>query len=92
MIADAEKKIVSALEGEKPLKTPIKLDYLFCEENRRRDHDNVAGFFHKVFQDSLVKAGLLEDDGWDEISGWRDDFTIDKNHPRVEVMIFERKR
>ena len=92
MIQKAEKQIVKALEGEKVLKPPIRLNYLFCETDRRRDHDNVSAFFHKVFQDSLVKAGLLENDGWNEIEGYRDDFTVDKHNPRIEVLIFERKK
>ena len=92
MIHDAEKKIIKALEGQKPLKTPIQINYLFCEENRRRDHDNVSSFFHKVFQDSLTKAGLIPNDGWNEISGYKDDFTVDKDNPRIEVMIFEGRK
>lgn len=92
MIASAEKKIIHDLKGEKPLKTPIRISYLFVEQNRRRDHDNVSAFFHKVFQDSCVRAGLIPNDGWNEISGYRDDFTVDKNHPRIEVTIFERTK
>lgn len=92
MISKAEKKIMRDLGNEKPLKTPIRINYLFVEDSRRRDHDNVSAFFHKVFQDSLVKAGILENDGWNEISGYRDDFTIDKNNPRIEITIFERTK
>lgn len=92
MINDAEKKITYALHGQKKLKPPVRISYLFVEQNRRRDHDNVSGFFHKVFQDSLVKAGMLENDGWNEIVGYRDDFTVDKNNPRVEVSIYERAK
>ena len=92
MIKNAEKKIIKALEREAPLKPPIRLNYLYIEENRKRDKDNVAGFFHKVFQDSLVKSGLLDNDGWNYIAGWKDDFTVDKNNPRVVIMIFERTK
>ena len=89
MIHDSEKKIISALKGQKPLKPPIRISYLFVEQNKRRDHDNVSGYWHKVWQDSLVKAGLLENDGWNEIVGYRDDFTVDKNNPRIEIVIYE---
>lgn len=92
MITDAEKKIVNALKGEKKLKPPVRINYLFCEANKRRDHDNVSGFYHKVFQDSLVKAGLLPNDGWNEITGYKDDFIVDKSDPRVEIMIFEERK
>lgn len=89
MITDSEKRIVHALNGQKKLKTPIRINYLFVEQNRRRDHDNVSGFAHKVVQDSLVKSGLIPNDGWNEITGYRDDFTVDKNNPRIELVIFE---
>ena len=91
MVDKAEKDIIDQLKKQKlkPFKVPVRIAYKFYEPNRRRDKDNVSGFFHKVFQDSLVKAGLLPDDGWDEISGYRDDFGIDKN-PHIDVLVYER--
>lgn len=68
---------------------PVKLRYLFFEKDKRRDHDNVSGYAHKVVQDMLVRAGILVDDGWDEIVGYTDDFFIDKVNPRIEVEIEE---
>lgn len=91
MVNRVEKNIMKQLKDQKlkPLKPPIKIAYKFYETTRRRDKDNISGFFHKVFQDSLVKSGLLVDDGWKYISGYSDDFGIDKT-PRVEIMIYER--
>lgn len=70
-------------------KSPVRLHFLFFEQNKRRDHDNVSGFAHKVIQDALVTQGILPDDGWDEIVGYTDDFSVDKAKPRIEITIEE---
>lgn len=76
------------LRGYRP-KPPVTLYYYFYEQNRRRDLDNIAGFAHKVIQDSLVKEGVLANDGWDYVKGFFDRFYVDKSFPRVEVEIVE---
>lgn len=70
----------------------VELNYTWYERNRRRDHDNVSGFGHKVIQDALVEAKVLKDDGWDEIVGYSDTFRIDPKEPRIEVEIREVER
>ena len=69
----------------------IFIEYYFYEPNARRDKDNIAGYFHKVFQDALVQAGCIANDGWHEIKGWSDNFDVDKAYPRIEVVIKEIK-
>jgi Holliday junction resolvase RusA-like endonuclease len=71
------------------IEKPVFISYYFFEENKRRDHDNVSGFAHKVIQDALVEAGILKDDGWDEVFGYSDRFEVDKKRPRIEVVITE---
>lgn len=71
------------------VRTPIWISYKFYEPNRRRDKDNIAGFAHKIVQDALVAQRVIDDDGWSEISGWTDDFAVDKKRPRVEVTLIE---
>lgn len=66
---------------------PVKLHYTFYEKDKRRDLDNISGFAHKVFQDALVEAGYLKNDGWSGIAGFSDDFYVDPDHPRIEVLI-----
>lgn len=88
-IRTAENEIIQSLHDRKPLRYPITLAYYFFEPDRRRDKDNISGFFHKVFQDSLVKAKLLPNDGWNEIINFSDYFDTDKNDPRIEIFIFE---
>lgn len=71
------------------LHPPVILHYTFFEPNRRRDLDNVSGYFHKVFQDALVEAGFLKNDNWLHIVGFSDRFECDPANPRVEIEIEE---
>jgi len=68
---------------------PVMMYYLWVEKDRRRDKDNISGYGRKVIQDALVKAGILHGDGWAHIAGFADDFTVDKNNPRIEVVLEE---
>ena len=74
------------IQGVRP-KAPVMIHYHFYEPNRKRDLDNIAGFAHKIIQDSLVKEGILKNDGWDFIEGFTDEFYIDTRNPRIEVVI-----
>lgn len=85
-----QKTIASYLPDVK-FKAPIFIEYYFYEPNTRRDKDNISGYFHKVFQDALVSAGLIENDGWKQIEGMADYFGIDQKSPRVEIKIREKK-
>lgn len=68
---------------------PVILKYNFFEPNKKRDLDNISAFAHKVIQDSLVKTEVLKNDGWNEITGYIDQFYLDKENPRIEVTIVE---
>lgn len=70
-----------------PVEGRCRLQYTFFERNRNRDMDNVSGFAHKVVQDALVEAGVLEGDGWKHIAGYTDNFEIDRDCPRIEVTL-----
>lgn len=83
VIAEAKRQ----LRGLKITK-PVTMHYLWIERNRRRDLDNIA-FAKKFIQDALVKAGILANDGWSEISHFTDDFAVDAKRPRIEVVIRE---
>lgn len=78
----------SQLRGWRP-KPPVWLAYRFYEPNRKRDKDNVAGFAHKVVQDGLVLAKVLKNDGWDDVDGFTDSFSVDRKSPRIEIVITE---
>ena len=74
------------------LKPPVSLHYTFYEKNKRRDQDNISGYFHKIFQDSLVCAGMLPGDGWRYVDGMEDRFEVDQKTPRIEVIIRHEKQ
>lgn len=71
------------------IKSPITIHYAFYEPNRRRDLDNIAAVAHKFIQDSLVKCQVIENDGWQYIKGFSDEFHVDKHNPRIEVTLIE---
>lgn len=76
-------------QHRKKLRYPVYFEYHFFCRSTRADKDNIAGYFHKIFQDAVVSCGLLPDDGWKYIDGWSDAFSVDKVTPRVEVTIYE---
>ena len=53
---------------------PIKIHFLWVEENKRRDYDNVA-FAKKFILDALQENGKLENDNRKWVKGFSDDFT-----------------
>lgn len=71
------------------IEKPVFMEYLWIEPNRRRDKDNISSFGRKVIQDALVSAGVLKDDGWKHVVGFSDRFEVDKENPRIEVIIKE---
>lgn len=81
-------EVLTQLKGVR-ITRPVELAYTWHELNRRRDHDNVSGFGHKVIQDALVEAKVLKDDGWNEVIGYSDSFKADPKNPRIEVEIRE---
>ena len=85
----AEKLILSharAMKISKVSKYPCKLKITWYEPNSRRDCDNIV-FATKFIQDSLVKAGYLENDSQKYINQLEHEVLVDKNNPRIEVEI-----
>jgi Holliday junction resolvase RusA-like endonuclease len=66
----------------------VHITYKWYEQNKRRDLDNIA-FAKKFIQDALVDMCVLKGDGWQHIVGFTDEFYIDKDNPRIEVIIRE---
>lgn len=71
------------------IEKPVYMAYQWYEKNRRRDLDNISSFGRKVIQDALVQTHVLQNDGWKEIAGFSDDFFVDADNPRIEVLIRE---
>lgn len=68
-----------------PVTGRVWLVFRWYEPHRRRDPDNVAAGGRKLILDGLVRAGILQGDGWRYIDGWADQFFVDRIRPRVEV-------
>ena len=75
--------------GRLRIRNPVRMRYRWYEKDRRRDRDNISSFGRKVIQDALVQAHILQNDGWNEIIEFSDEFYVDKKNPRIEVEIEE---
>lgn len=70
---------------------PVRVRYQFFEAPARkgarlRDKSNIASFAVKVIEDALVEAGLIPDDGWDEVADYSCEFARTAD-PRIVVTI-----
>lgn len=68
---------------------PVLIRYDFYEPNRKRDLDNISAVAHKFTQDALVRCGVLDNDGWTNVTGFSDVFHLDRHNPRIEVTLIE---
>lgn len=59
--------------------------YWYCKD-KRKDKDNIE-FAKKFIFDGMVQAGVLKNDGWDNIENYHHEWFIDKDNPRVAVEI-----
>lgn len=73
------------------VKCPVRIVYRWYEKDRRRDLDNISSYGRKLIQDALVETKILKNDGWKQITGFSDEFYVDKNRPRIEVELWESK-
>jgi hypothetical protein len=63
----------------------VRLRFVWREPRRRRDPDNVAAG-KKLILDGLVRAGVLANDGWDEVAGFTDAWEVSST-PGVLVVL-----
>lgn len=82
-------EVLSQFKRRPRITKPVHIAYRFYEPNKKRDLDNIPGYFHKIFQDALVRSGVLANDGWKNITGFSDDFYCDRMNPRIEIEIRE---
>ena len=72
----------------KPCSEGCKITFIWFEPNRKRDPDNIASA-KKFILDGLVKAGILENDGWKQVKWFVDFFEVEKSNPGVRVKLAE---
>lgn len=61
---------------------PVKIDFVWCEPNARRDPDNIASA-KKFILDALVRSGVLENDTYKYVKHFTDTFSIDRDNPHI---------
>ena len=76
------------LKGYK-CREPVGINFYWYEKNQKRDKDNISSA-KKYILDAMIEAGLIRNDGWKNVEGFKDRFDIDKDEPRVEVLVFEK--
>lgn len=69
-----------------PITEKVDFAFMWFAPNKRKDPDGLT-WGKKVIIDSLVTAGILSDDGWENTGYITHDFDVDKDDPRVEVEI-----
>ena len=79
----------SKAAGLRPMTPPIRLHFIWHMPSLKRDPDNLRGITAKYVIDGLVKANVIPDDGPKQISGFRDDFVLDRKSPRIEITLEE---
>jgi len=79
------------LNNIKPVKR-AHFKFIWVEKDKRRDPDNIAAA-RKFILDALVTCGVLSGDGWKQIAGWIDTFTVaeGKQQPGVGVTLWADK-
>mgnify|MGYP001564762345 CR=1 FL=1 len=70
----------------KAVARPVSVCFIWGEENKRLDVDNVAAA-KKFVLDALVTAGILSNDGWAQVVGFTDNFTLKTGGSPPGVMV-----
>lgn len=79
-------KMLALAHKLKPMESPVMVSIAFHVKNKKRDKDNLL-INTKFILDGLVAAGVLKNDGWDDISHIIFNWFIDKEDERMEVML-----
>jgi len=63
--------------------------FYWVEPNRRRDPDNISAGGVKFVFDGMVAAGLLPNDGWNNVKMILHRFKVNKLKPGIYVEVFK---
>lgn len=69
-----------------PVKKQVDVHVTWCCKDKRKDKDNIAAGI-KFILDGLKLAKIIPDDNWQWIGDIHHRFVVDKDKPRVEVML-----
>ncbi|KPL21857.1 MAG: hypothetical protein AMJ93_08575 [Anaerolineae bacterium SM23_84] len=81
-------RLSAVQDGLLPVGGPVWITFLWFVPDRRKDPDNVV-FAKKFVLDGLVWAGILPNDGMRWIRHLEDGLAVDRDNPRIEVIIRE---
>lgn len=90
MKAKTDAKIMPYLADLPRFENPIRIHWLWVEENKRRDCDNIA-FGKKFILDAMQKAGKLKNDNRKFVVGFDGDDFEYGDHAKVVLTIREMK-
>jgi len=86
MKREYESIIISAIQLAKI--KPVKRAYFqftWVEDNKKRDPDGISSAGRKFILDALMVAGVLSGDGWKQVAGWTDTFTVKEGNQKSGV-------
>lgn len=66
---------------------PAFFEFHWYCKNKKKDKDNICGAGKKFILDGLQHAGVIAQDNWNAVIGFRDYFYIDGENPHVKVII-----
>lgn len=70
-----------------PMTGLVEAAFLICEPNERRDPDNFCSVVAKFVLDGLVKAGVIQGDGWKHLARLSYAWHCDPIRPGIRVML-----
>ena len=76
-------------QNVKPITEKVDLVITWYCKNKRKDKDNISAGT-KFILDGLILAGVLNNDGWNEIGNICHKFKVDKDNPRIEVNLVDK--
>jgi len=89
---EIQNDIAIFLNGMPIYENPIYIDFLWIEENKKRDYDNIC-FAKKFILDTMVQLGKIVDDSWGYVRGFSDRFCLSKEKTaKVILTIFEKSK
>lgn len=84
-----ESHILWYLHGMKKFEKPIKIHFVWQEQNKKRDPDNIC-FAKKFILDAMVKGKYIRNDNRNHIKAFTDDF-VDGDEVKVTLYIEEQE-
>lgn len=83
----ADIKVHILRQAFRPVDAPAYFTYLHVEHARRRDPSNFVAGARKIVEDALKTSGMIPNDGWEHVKGFRDFWTLNALRPGCLVVV-----